>query len=246
MKSRPGVSATHPNQEPNAARSVLRRWYVVVLALCLAFPVVSYSKDQPGVYWTKFDVEFVLPPGATGPNAMRQDSRNIVFYAAMIEKQSNATRGNAAIRATSAPLYGTGIHSGYLVYLPNSGGQWQSNFEKAALTVEVVDESQEKLDAMSNKLVAQIKHDVLAPQEKLGVVPHARITTRVSPEHPETSYIPLRNKRAIATELLLGLVIGVTGAYYTDRIIIRIRRRKSPALAPRSGHLIQQRQTSRR
>lgn len=218
--------------------TLARRWYLLVLTILCMGPVFYAAHVATGIYYVSADVLFLPPPAAVGGNSLRADPGRTVYYAAIVERQFNGEEGLSVPRSTSAPLYGTGIRSGYAVYLPNAGGQWQTNFNRPLITVEVVGETSQIVQEQLDGIVARLQTLALVPQLELGVKPESYISTEISPAKPNIAHMGIRNSRA---EVALGLItvgLSIAVPLVGDRLIIifeRKFRRKTPADRPEEG-----------
>lgn len=205
-----------------------RRWYLVVLSIICMLPVLYSAHGAGGVFYSSADVLFLPPAASVGGNSLRADPGRTVYYAAIVERQFNGERQDNTPRPTSAPLYGTGIQNGYAVYLPNAGGQWQSNFNKPALTIEVVGETSSEVQNQMDQIVQQIQELAKVPQQEMGIKSGSYIATEISPERPSISYVGIRGSRAEGALVLLTLGIAIGVAHLGDGLITyfsRVRRR---------------------
>lgn len=215
-----------PNQEElvsNAGSHPLgnalrKNWYIALIAAALVLSFAPQINAAKGVYWMKFDVVFLLPPGASDENALRNGSGNIVPYAAMIERQFRGSHDLVELDTNGAPLYGTGTVSGQSVYLPNVGGQWQAYFKDPSITVEVVAPSNEEALSMAQHTVATLQEMAIRPQADIGVKKAGYITTRTNPESPTTYYVDVRTRRGLAGLLLLAGAGGAVAAVIAQEL----------------------------
>ncbi|OMH23861.1 hypothetical protein BKD30_10850 [Tersicoccus phoenicis] len=231
---RPGRMQGMHVAEPSVRRwsAVLaRRWYVA-LAVCLAaIPIAAAARSVPGVYYTEFDVRFEAPPRATRSNPLRTEAPMIVGFAAIVQRMYVGSHPNYPIRPTSAPLFGTGARSAQAVYLPDAGGQWQTNFNTPAIRVEVVGDSPDAVLARSRGIASTLTSLAKVPQDAIGVRAGARIETArqaagdvvVSEQRVRTSYAV-----AATSALAVGVALGLSGL--TDHVVWRrprgVRRRQ--------------------
>lgn len=204
-----------------------RRWYVIVLLLLLVVPASQLAMKVPGVYYTKFNIDFQAPAGATKENALRTEASSTVHYAALIQRIYEGQHPNAPILPTRAPLFGTGLRDAVAVYLPSAGGQWQTNFNSPTITVEIVKENPEAVLSVADSITHDISRLAEVPQAETGVWKKSQITTERSPAQPSVTYIAVRTKYALAVIGVLGLGIAISGAIIFDRLLRQIRRRKS-------------------
>lgn len=195
-----------------ARRARLAAASAVVVVAVLAFPGALRILSSPGVYWMQQDVVFMPPASAAGGNSLRSDARNLVPYAAMIEKEFNGERVKEVVRTVSAPIFGTGVEQGSLVYLPNAGGQWQANFNRAAISVEAVSPTAQGVATRLNEATFRLRELADQPQEKLKVIDRAKILTGVYPSEVAAQYIAPRAKWALL--LYLILVTSAAAAIY--------------------------------
>lgn len=246
----PAGGATVKDHTPKAPRSVIRatgrRWYVVVAVLMLFVPLALHANSVRGVYWMKYDVVFLLPAGASDNNALRNGASNIVFYAAMIQRQYASTHKVVKVQTNGAPLYGSGVRSGVSMYLPDTGGQWQSNFNRPAITVEVVGETEAEANLLASTTAREIREMALKPQADLGVVPKAYISTTTNPERPAAGYVDVRNKRAVGAIALVAFGAATGLAVLVDVVIFEILSRRQRKATSRlsvaeSGVLLRER-----
>ena len=203
-------------------RVVLRRWYVVIAVLILTGIATVLAGRVPGVYSTQVDVVFTAP---STPNSLQVSNDSLVQFAAVIERRFNGNSAPAALSGGTT-LYGQGVRSGSAVTLPNSGGQWQTNFNQAALSIEVVGPTPERVQAVADDLSARVRSLAVKEQVDRGVAPLNQVGTLESPAVPVINYIEGRYSRAKIGIIAVGSGIALLAAVMTDRIVIRVRRRR--------------------
>lgn len=215
--------------------TIIRRWYVAGFVVAAMLPLVYFAHIQAGVYYTSVNVIFLAPPQSVGGNSLRASSARTVYYAAVIERLYKGQNDNPALSTTSSPLYGTGIRHGAAVYVPNNGGQWQNSFDQPVITVEVVGESGDEVTGQLESVVAKIGKLARQPQQSMGIHSDAYITTDLSPQVPNVTYIGVRNRNAelSLSVLAIGLAVGLPQIW--DRLLRAVarRRRRSRMVPPR-------------
>lgn len=213
----------------------LHRWYVVLLLLALVLPFGLAARESQGVYYTKFDIIFQAPDGATKENALRTEVSSTVHYAALVQRLYANRHPAPDIRPVRAPLYGTGLRDDEAVYLPSSGGQWQTNFNKAQITVEIVKSNPEEAMQRADEITKEIQQLAKAPQAADGIWETSQITTdRVALTVP-VGYVDVRRKYALAVLSVLAVGTSLGGTLAVDALVRKIdqlrARRKDAANA---------------
>lgn len=198
---------------------LLRWWFVVVLILAAFIPLGLHIRGASGVFYTKFDIVFQAPPGATKDNALRTEASSTVHYAAMVQRIYQNKHHEADIRPVRAPLYGTGMRDIEAVYLPSSGGQWQTNFNKSQITVEIVKDTPEEAERRATEITKEITALAIAPQTDTGVWKESQITTERVAQTIPVGYIDVRIKYALAVLLVLALGTAFAGAMSLNKFV---------------------------
>ena len=198
---------------------IFRRWYIVLAVLIITGLATVAAGRVEGVYSTQLDIVFV----ASGKsNSLQISADSLVQFAAVIERRFNGNSEAAAL-AGETTLYGQGVRSGWSVTLPNTGGQWQTNFNRPALSIEVVDSTPERVRAVANNLSARIRGLTLSEQVEQGVSAVNRVTTLESPATPAVTYIEGRLSRAKVGIIALGVGFALLAAVMIDRLLTRTR-----------------------
>ncbi|WP_205786886.1 O-antigen ligase family protein [Specibacter cremeus] len=222
----PEADATTAETGARRLGAVLRRrWYVVAAVLLLAIPAMMMARTVPGVYYAKFDLNFQAPAGATKNNALRTEASSVVKFAALVERLYQSAHANSPIIPTTAPVYGTGLRDAVAVYLPNAGGQWQTNFSTPTITVEIVKPSAEEVLAAADRVSADIVKLAAGPQNELGVWTKSRIV--VQPDLVAATQLMPREKNALVGIAMLALGLSVAGAIMVDGVV-RLWRQRHP------------------
>ncbi|WP_160668039.1 hypothetical protein [Pseudarthrobacter sp. ATCC 49987] len=186
-------------------------------------PVLIAAHAGTGVYYSKTDVRF-LPPLPIEGNVFQADPLQVVPFASIVVHRFNADDRDESPRSTSAPLYGSGVRTGHLVYLPNSGSQWQVSYSRAVITVEVVGESADDVAVERDRIVKHISELAEATQQERDIGPPLRITTELDRTTAFITYVGVRNTRAelALTFLTVGLAVGIPLA--ADPVIVRLQK----------------------
>lgn len=206
---------------------LIRRWYIVVAVMLCMVPILYDATNSTGVYYSRVEVMFLPPPSKVGGNALKSEAVTTVMYAAIVERGFNGNVGGQRLKTTDAPLYATGLRNGHSVFLPNSGGQWQMNFDDPEIIVEVVSESRETVVAEMQRIVDRLQQSAHVQQQSIGVLPEAYITTELSPSEPGVMYVGIRKSRELAALLGLTVALAVGLPLFGDRLLSGISRRRA-------------------
>ncbi|HEU4807386.1 MAG TPA: hypothetical protein VFT01_03930 [Homoserinimonas sp.] len=209
-------------------RSLLRRWYVMVGALvCIAVAILMVARVD-GVYSVRVNLVFLPPPIATSDeNTLRWSSESLVNFAAVIERSYNGNTPQPQFASIDAPIYGSGQTSGVKVFLPNTGGQWTSDFRDATLVVEAVDPNRDAVAKRLDAVIAELQALAAERQRTAGVDADHLISVLVSDEASGVRFVQGSTVRAAGSIVILGLAIGGVVAVLVDRALIRRRARGS-------------------
>ena len=199
--------------------TIARRWYLALGSVVLMLPALFAAGTATGVYYSKTDVLFVAPRLTVSGNVLQEDPTQTLAFASIVAHRFNVSEGNSVPRSTSAPLYGSGIRSGHLVYIPSSGGQWQLSYSRPVITVEIVGGSADEVAAERQQILDRISSLVRDSQQELGINPAANIITEPAPSLEFVAYVDVRNTAAILAlaVLTIGLAAGIPLS--VDRIL---------------------------
>jgi hypothetical protein len=198
-------------------RVLARRWYVLVVVAAITGAAVLLVQCAPGVYWTQVNIVFLPPKNA---NVLEDQNTSIVQFVAVIEREFNETPDTTRSASSSGTLYGEGVRSGWQVSLSNNGGQWQNNFNRPSLSIEVVDSSPRKVVETAASLSAKVSRLAETQQNDIGIATKNHVTTINSPASPVVSYVQGSNTRAGIAVIALGTVTGVLAAALVDWIVL--------------------------
>lgn len=220
-----------PHRLKRERNAIARRWYLALGTVLLMLPFLFAAGTAQGVYYSKTDVLFVAPRLPASGNALQEDPAQTLAFASVVTHRFNVDAGNTVPRSTSSPLYGTGIRSGHLVYIPSSGGQWQMSYNRPVITVEIVGESVDEVVIERQRILDSIASLAREAQQELGIKPAANITTEPAPSVEFVAYVGVRNTTAVLVLVLLtvGLAAGIPLS--VDRALAR---RGSPAAGPQT------------
>ena len=205
--------------------SVLGRWPVMLAGVLLTLVVCVVTWRAPGVYWASTKVHLLVPATAQQPNQLAPDNSAAIPLAGLIQTEIN--RGNPPREATSpdVTLVDEGIYDGWSVLLPDTGGQWATNFEGSSLIVQASGPSAEVVQSRMYGLIAQITRLVAAREDAAHVPGAARVDFIMSPPVVAVQYSNGHRSRAVAIIMLLGVGLSLAACTFADRVAGTRRRR---------------------
>jgi hypothetical protein len=210
-----------------------RRRVLTLLGLVATVASVPLVAAHPPVYSTQADVVFLEPVTPQRPNVLTSATSGLIAMAGYVEKIVNAGVQEPAT-AENVTLLGRGTRDDYSIELPDSGGQWAHNFEKAVLNVQVTGPSDAVVRARLDTLVTRIRRVARDLQADAHVSAASTVHTDVSPSSPSVVPHGGNPPRAAAAAVLLGLGLTVTGVLGLDSLARRVGRRPRRRTSPRS------------
>lgn len=182
----------------------LRAWYVVLLGLVVTGAALFAVWASPGVYYGQVDVVFLRPVNEFVPNSLSANSASVIATAGVVQREVSGGREGSRVVSESVTIVGEGMTSGQRISLPNSGGQWANNFDRALLDVEVVDRSEAAARKRLDSVLAAIDASLERRQLEAGADRSTWIRTRLSPAEPTIGYLDHERRRAMVMTLVLG------------------------------------------
>ena len=203
-------------------RAFLRPWPVVLIgALCTAGAGYLAIQDD-GVYFTRTEIVFLAPTSTLYPNALRTQSEDIIVTAGVVAK---AITGPGKVTKFSSPdvtLIGMGVRDGWSLRLPDTGGQWATNFATQRLILDIVGPTREKVREQQSAIILRVQDELAALQRDAGVDPVNDITAMTAPQTTVVFHVGGNKIRALGMSAALG--VGATAAVV---LWLEFRRRRS-------------------
>ncbi len=207
------------------------RFWPVVLVGAVATAVAGYGAIRAdGVYFARTELAFLAPQSAANPNALRTQSDSIIITAGAVAREMTGPAGLPKFGSTEVTLAGAGIRDGWSLRLPDTGGQWATNFASQRLVLDVVGPTAEVVAARQRHLVDEAVLTLEALQVSQGAAPQERITLLPMPESPVISHVTGSRPRALGMIAALG-----TSATVACVLLLERRRRGRGALAAAAG-----------
>jgi len=202
-------------------RAVLRYWPIVLAgALCTAMAGVAILSDD-GVYFTRTEILFLAPTSPSNPNALRTQSEDVIDMAGVVAKRLTGPGEVQKFASPDVTLLGLGIRDGWSLRLPDTGGQWGTNFATQRLVLDIVGPSLEAVREWQQDLLEGVRTELAALQQERGVDVFNEITSLAAPETTVINHVGGSRPRALGMTLALGV-----GATITVVLVLERRRRR--------------------
>ena len=208
-------------------RVMLRYWPIVLVgAVCTAACGLLAISDK-GVYFTRTNIAFQAPSSVLNPNAFRTQSEDVIDTAGLIAKRVSGPGKVTKFASTDVTLVGLGVRDGWALRLPDTGGQWATNFATQSLILDVVGPSPEAVHRQQDEIIQRVQNELIQMQRDAGVRPVNYITAVPAPASTVIYYVNGSRSRALAITAVLGIALTVTIVLAVDRH----RRRREDALS---------------
>lgn len=208
-------------------RALGRRWPIVLVGIAITVVAGWGVISDKGVFFTRTELVFLAPISAANPNALRTQSDDIIVTAGLVAKRMSGAGKVTKFASPDVTLIGLGVRDGWMVRLPDTGGQWGTNFATQRLVLDIVGPSVDDVKRRQDELIAQVM-DVLATlQRERGVDPVNDITAIVAPETTVIYPVGGSRQRALIMTAFLG-----GGATVAVVLAIETARRRRGSVAP--------------
>ncbi len=204
--------------------TMLRRWYLPVIAVSLACGMWVLLARDGGCFTTSTVVSFTLPSRATLLPESGVDDESVIAFAGVVAQEINGTRPAPRYASRDAPLYGVGVRQGVLVGLPNSGGQWVRSFARAEIEIQIVDRTAEEVETRQRNLLDRVFQ--ITRDQQRSASPKQRIRASVVPLTAGIQEISAtRSSQLLALVALCSsaLIVGGWAAVRLDGWIVSSR-----------------------
>ncbi|WP_367319224.1 hypothetical protein [Streptomyces sp. HUAS ZL42] len=208
----------------DVAEALLRRWYVLLLALALT-AAGAYQVLHPAPQYLSSAV-VVLKPPVTGnqPNQLTnlQPPLATLSYGVIQQLESPAGRKE---------LESAGVHGTYQLIPRNSGTSATPRYLIPSVQVQAQRSGAVEADTAVRRLIEVYTKHVTDLQDAQGIAPASRISASVLVA-PSAAPVQGTRTRALAGTALLGAVAGILGALWLDHVALRRRKREDGSPDP--------------
>lgn len=207
-------------------RALIRNWLIVLIGAVLAGGTGMIVAAADGSYFTRTELVFLAPTSSLYPNALRTQSEDIIITAGVVAKEVTGPEKVTKFASPDVTLVGLGVRDGWSLRLPDTGGQWASNFATQRLFLDIVGPSEARVREQQRALIGRVESTLGALQRDHGVDPANVITMITAPESTTIFAVGVNRARALGMTALLG-----TGATIAAVIFREFLRRRSHARA---------------
>jgi len=197
-----------------------RQWVVTCLGLLGVMLTAYVTLDREPVYFAQIDVIFLTPVSSQNPNALAVSANTLVATAGIIQREMDQARSDPRTSSPLISLYDQGIYSGERVRVPDTGGQWQHNFDRPVLDVQVTGSDPAAVEDRIHAIEAEIAQRLQRMQDEADVRPVNQITLKSSPPEPTVVAVTGSPVRALAA----GMVLATTATILACAAVDRLRR----------------------
>jgi hypothetical protein len=198
-------------------RAFLRYWPVVLVgAICTALAGLAAISDD-GVYFTRTELVFLAPTSTLYPNALRTQSEDIIITAGVVAKRVVGPGRVTKFASPDVTLIGEGVRDGWALRLPDTGGQWATNFATQRLLLDVVGPTRERVEEQQLTLIDRVSDELRDLQDASGVPAVSQVTAIVAPESSSIYHVGGSKARALGMTAVLGLGATTAAVIFLDR-----------------------------
>lgn len=216
-------------------RLLTRYWAVVLVGgLCTAGAGLAAISD-PGVYFTRTELVFLAPTSSLYPNAIRTQSEDIIDMAGVVAKRVTGPGKVTKFSSPDVTLLGQGIRDGWSLRLPDTGGQWATNFAVQTLVLDVVAPTREEVQGRQAALISRVRRELDLLQRDADVAPVNDITMMPAPASTTIYHVTGQRFLALGMTTILGVSLTTTVVLAAARRRRRRRRGRRAKRLAKSG-----------
>jgi hypothetical protein len=204
--------------------ALLRRWYVLLLALLLTAAGAYHVLKPTQLY--RASAVVVLKPPVTGnqPNQLANLQPTLATVSYDVVQQLGTPAGKAELSAA-------GVDGVYALAPRNSGTNATPQYLIPSLQITADQSTPDAADAVTQHVIDVYTAHIAALQNSEHVPPTSRMTVSVLVP-PNAALLSGTKSRGLVGVAMLGAFGGIAAALWTDRWLLGRARRRRAALVP--------------
>ncbi len=221
-------------------RACLRYWPVVLVGAVCTAAVGYVAISDKGVYFTRTELVFLAPTSTLYPNALRTQSEDVIDTAGVVAKRMTGPGRVTKYSSPTVTLVGLGVRDGWSLRLPDTGGQWASNYSTQVLVLDIVGPDADLVRERQDALIGQARAELDGMQRRARVDPVNDITATPAPESTVIYRVGGSRIRALGMTAVLG--VAATAAL----VVLLEHRRRWRLIRSRHAVRVRDRRRGRR
>ena len=188
----------------------LRRWPIVLVGvLCTGLAAFAGLSDK-GVYYTRTQIVFLAPSSTVYPNSLATRSEDIIIAAGAVAKSVTGPGPVTKYASPDVTLVGIGVRDGWSLVVPDTGGQWATNFPSQILNLDIVAPARATVLQRQTTILRRVQDELNKLQRENHVAPINDITMTTAPRSTVIYHVGGSKPRMLGMTAVLGL--GITAA----------------------------------
>jgi hypothetical protein len=211
-----------PMTSDDVAQAVLRRWWVLLIALGVTVLLMRALAPAPPVYWARYDLNLVAPDRSGEVYSRISAPPSVTALAGVLEVLLGGNDMGPQAATQTVPIFGLHNRTGVQVLAKDRGFQWSRDYV-AALAVQIAAPTADEVDRQAAALLDRARATLATVQDQYGV-PRASQVTLEEPSAIEIVRVYPAGTRAMVGLALLGVGLSLILTVTVDRLLLRRRR----------------------
>lgn len=197
-------------------RAARRQLAVTMIGAALTFVAGWFAHAHQGLYQASITVVLLRPETGAARNPFIGRDSSLIATASAVARMVDAGAAAAQTASPEVTLAAQGSRTGWIVRVPNSGGQWTYQYDKPNLDIQAVGSTKDAALAGIAAARSAIRDALIDLQDRADVDPEYRIVESTNPSEPALTYGPGRPTRALVAIIALGVGATLTAAAWLD------------------------------
>lgn len=198
-------------------RILVRRWPAVLICIVVTAAAGYAAVRTPGGYYTRTELVFLAPTSRDYPNSLRTQSDDLIYTAGVVAKRVSGAGAVTKFASPDVTLVGLGVRNGWELRLPDTGGQWASNYATQTLILDIVAPTYAAVRDRQSEVIARVQVELHDLQVELNVASANQISVIAAPESTVIFAVSGNRYRALGMTILLGFGVTIAVVLVLDR-----------------------------